>query len=266
MVHLTTASAAAPIGHPAADRIVTRSDNAPPEGIDHAKDALTELSQWLRDHPVIQQQDEAKAGAALKERTLLALNEARAERETKTRPFRDRLNAIFAAYELVKDKGTLERAYGELRKRLTAYADAVEAARIAEAERLRLEAEAKEKAAREAEAAEQEAIANAEVGEITDVGAAIAEADQAFADYRRADKSAAIAARNVPLRFGSVIGGKSVTMRTVEVLEIEDLARAVAVLGATEKIADAVLSSARDFRKEFGELPAGIKASFKRQM
>jgi hypothetical protein len=248
------------------ERVITRTDNNPPDALHYANDALAELSAWLKDNPVVEAQPQAKAGAALKERTLTALNEARAERETKTRPFRDKLNAIFAAYELVKDKGTLETAYGVLRKRLTNYANMVEAARIVEVERLRKEAEEKERLAREAEAAEQDAIACADVGECTDVGGAIEQADQAFSDFRRADKTAAIAERNVPVRFGSVLGGKSIGMRTVEVLVVEDEVAAILVLGLTDKIRDAILSSARDFKKEFGELPAGVKATFERQM
>lgn len=249
---------------PAVDRTVSRSDNSPAPAIAYAKDALDELSKWLESHPVIQQQDEAKAGAALKERTLVAIKGAREEREGKTSPLREQLNAIFADYDLVKDKGPLERTYNELRKRLTNYATAVEAARIAEAERLRLEAEERERAAREAEAAEQAAIADAEVGSCTDVAGAIEQADQAFTDFRRADKQAAIAARNVPVRFGSALGGKSQSMRTVKVLVIENVQLAIEIMGLTPKITEAILSSARDYQKEFDELPAGISATFER--
>ena len=249
---------------PATDRVVSRNDNNPAQALDYAKDALDELSKWLKDNPVVQDQAQLKAGTALKERTLLAMNEARSERETKTRPIRDTLNAIFATYELVKDKGILERAYTELRKRLTDYGNAIEAARIAEAERLRKEAEERERIARIAEAAEREAIDDAEQGAESDVGGAIAQADAAFTDYRRADKQAAIAERNVPLRVGSVLGGRSQSMRTVEVLAIDNVELAIKVLGLTEKIRDAIISSARDFRKEFDELPAGIKATYER--
>lgn len=251
---------------PAIGRFVTRTDNNPPTALDHAADALSELAKWLKDHPIIQALPEAKAGVGLKERTLVALNSARDERQAKTQPLRDQLNEIFATYDLVKDKGTLERGYNELRKRLTAFATSQEEARIAEATRLRNEAAERERVAREAEAAEQEAIANAEVGEVTDVGAAIAQADEAFKGYRVADKQAAIAERNVPLRFGSVLGGKSISMRTTEKLVIDDVALAIKALGITEKIAEAILSSARDFRKEFNELPAGIKATFERTL
>jgi hypothetical protein len=251
---------------PAANRAVTAIHNQPPTALDHAADALSELAGWLKDHPIIQALPEAKAGVGLKERTLVALNSAREERQAQTQPLRDQLNEIFAAYDLVKDKGTLERGYNELRKRLTAFATSQEEARIAEATRLRNEAAEAERIAREAETAEQEALANAEQGECTDVGAAIAQADVTFTEYRVADKQAAIAERNVPLRFGSVLGGKSISMRTTEVLAIENVELAIKTIGLTDKIVEAILSSARDFRREFNELPAGIKATFNRSL
>lgn len=250
---------------PATDRVVTRSDNEP-DRLAFAVEAYDELRAYLKATPVVTSQAEAKFGAAVNERTLIALNEARAERETKTRPFRDKLNAIFEAYGLVKDKGTMETARGELRKRLTKYAADIEAKRIAEVERLRKEAEDAERLARQAEAAEQEAIDDADQGVESDVGEAIQQADQAFSTFRRADKQAAIAARNVPVRFSSVTGGRSMGMRNVEVLVIEDVAKAIKIMGLTPKIRDAILSSARDYRKEFDELPNGIKATFERSL
>lgn len=250
---------------PATDRLVSTADNMPSR-IDYAAEAMDELRTFLKGHPVITSQAEAKAGAAVNERTLVALNEARTERETRTRPFRDKLNAIFAAYELVKDKGTLETARSELRKRLTKFATDEENKRLAELARLQAEADEKERLAREAEAAERDAIDDAEQGVESDVGGAIEQADTAFGEFQRADRQAAIAARHVPVRFASVLGGRSRGMRNVEVLVIEDVAKAIKILGLTDKIKDAILSSARDYRKEFEELPAGITATFERSL
>lgn len=259
---------------PATDRHVTRTDNHPPETteIDRAKEAFEELRDFLKSHPVILQPGEAQLGAGYLERTRVALKAAREERETQTRPFLDRLTAIRAVYDLVREKsktnegGLLERAYTALRDRMTKYADAVEAERIAEANRLREAAEEQERLARAAAAAEQEAIDNAGEGECTDVGAAIEQAEEAFTGFKRAERQAAIAERAVPVRFKSVLGGKTQSMRTTEVLEISDLDQAIKVLGLTDKIRDAVLSSAKDHRNEFGELPAGVTATFKRSM
>jgi len=264
MIQSRTAFADASRDHPVTEPSI--GHNNPPSRIEYAVEAYDELRTYLKSHPVITSQAEAQAGSACNERTLVALNEARAERETKTRPFRDRLNAIFDAYALVKDKGTLETARTELRKRLTKYASDIEAKRIAEVERLRAEAEEAERLARQADAVRLEAIDDAQQGVESDVGGAIEHADATFSDFRRADKQAAIAAKNVPLRFSSVMGGKTQSMRTVEVLVIDDIAKAIKVLGITDKIRDAILSSAREFRKEFDQLPDGIKATFERTL
>jgi hypothetical protein len=252
---------------PAADRIVTSSDNAPPKtSLDHARDAYAELAEFLKENPVIQTADQAKLAAGLRERTKIAIDAAREERDTKTRPFLDKLAAIRSLFELVKDKGTFETAYAQLRRRLTDYASAIEAKRAAEAERLRQEAATKEAAAREAEAREQETITNAEQGECSDVAGAIEQADVAFSEFKVANRQAAIAARNVPVRFQSFVGGRSQSMRTVEVLVIDDVAKAIKVMGLTDKIRDAILSSARDFRKNFDELPDGVRSTWERQL
>lgn len=250
---------------PATDRSVSRADNQPSR-LDFAREAMEELRTWLKSTPVVTGEAEAKAGAGVKERTLIALNEARSEREGFTKPIREKLNAIFATYELVKDKGTLETAYNELRRRLTKYANDIEANRLAEVERLRVTREEAERLAREAEAAEQEAIDDADQGVESDVGEAIERADETFSDFQRADRQVKIAERSVPLRFGSVTGGRSLGMRTKEVLVIDDAEKAIRIMGVTDKIRDAILSSARDYRNEYEELPAGITATHERSL
>lgn len=243
----------APVGH-----------NQPPGPIESAKEAFAELATFLKENPVIQSPADAKQGGGFVERTRVALAEMEAARTGEVAPLNKQLTTINSAYRAVREP--LESALRQLRARLTTYANAVEAARIAEANRLRAEAEAKEAEARAAEAAEQDAIACADVGECSDVGGAIAQADAAFKDFARADRTAAVAERNVPVRIGSVMGNRSLSMRTVEVLVIEDAAKAIAAMGLTDKIRDAILSSARDFRKAHNELPPGIAATFERQM
>lgn len=251
------------------DRIADNSrtgigGNFPPGPIDSAKEAFAELSGFLKEHPVIQDPAEAKDGGAFIERTRIALNAMEEERKEKVGPLNEKLSAINAAYRIVRDP--LETALKQLRKRLTDYATAIEAARIADANRLRAEAEAKEAAAREAERQEQDAIACADVGECTDVGGAIEQADAAFSDFQRASRAAAVAERNVPVRVTSVMGGRSLSMRTVEVLVVSDACAAIKAMGLTDKIRDAILSSARDFRKATDELPNGVIAEQQRSM
>jgi hypothetical protein len=153
-----------------------------------------------------------------------------------------------------------------LRARLTKYATDVEAARIAEANRLRAEAEAVEAAAREAERLEQDAVACADVGELTDVGAAIQNADEAFKQFGKADRQAAVAERAVPVRLGSVMGKPALSMRTKRVLVVNDAAAAVVAMGCTDKIKLAIVQSAKDFEEAHGELPAGVTETYERSM
>ncbi len=62
------------------------------------------------------------------------------------------------------------------------------------------------------------------------------------------------------------MGNRALAPRTVEVLTVTDAAAAIKEMGLTAKISDALCSSARDYRKEFGELPAGISAGSKRSV
>jgi hypothetical protein len=236
--------------------------NNPPGPIDRAREAFGEVSNFLKDTPVVAAEDEARAGAAHIERTRVALAEMESERKALVDPLNAELATINARYRVVRDP--LETLLKTLRRRLSDYSAACEAARAAEAERLARDAAEREAAARAAEAAEREAIENAEAGECTDVGAAVEQADASFAAYRRADREAARAARAVPVRFSSVTGGRAQTMRTVEVLTVTDAQAALRVLGVTDEIRDALLSAARKYRKAFGELPNGITARHER--
>lgn len=238
--------------------------NNPPGPLQSAKDAMTELGAFLKETPVITSPEEAKQGGTWLERTRISLGALEDERKEKVTPLNEELSTINGLYRAVREP--LEKALKTLRQRMTDYATAVEAARIAEAERLRKEAEAKEAAARAAEQAEQDAIACADVGECSDVGAAIQQADDSFRDYRKADKAAAIAERGVPVRVGSTMGGRAMSMRTTEVLKVSDAHAAIKAMGITPEIELAIVASARKFRKAHDELPAGVVAEFQRSM
>lgn len=249
---------------PAADRHVTRTDNHPPGPLDSGKEAMAELSAFLKDHPVIGSHAEAKQGGACVERTRIAINEIETTRDKQVRPLNVQVAKINADFKVVRDP--LERGLKRLKQILTDFARAEENKRAAEAERLRLEADAAREVAFAAERAEQDSIARADVGECTDVGGAIAAADQAFNTFSRADRAAVVAERNTALRIGSVMGNRSIAMRSVEVLIVTDAAAAIKAMGLTDKIRDAILSSARDFRKAHGELPKGIASDYQRSL
>ncbi len=239
-------------------------DNSPPSPINSAKEAMAELSVFLKDTPVIANHADAKNGAAYVERTRLTLSEMETERKGLVDPINTRLNAINLTYRVIREP--LEKVLKELKRRLTDFASAEEAKRIAAAQAAQAAAQAAEQAARDAEAAEREAIQNAAQGECTDAGQAIAEADSRFADFQKAQRAAAIAQRDVPVRLGSIMGGKAVSMHSRPVLVITDLHKAIKALGLTPKIKEAILSSSRDYQNEYNELPPGIEKTFVRSV
>ena len=238
--------------------------NNPPGVIDSAKEAMAELSVFTENTPVIQNFDHAKEAAAYIERTRVALNAMEAERKPLADPLNEQLEAINKPYRLVRQP--LEKLYELVKSRLSKYNNAVEAARLKEAQRLREEAEAKEAAARQAEADEQAAILNAEQGECTDVGGAIARADEQFKGFQKADRAAATAERNVPVRIASVMGGKSLSMRTTEVFIVEDACAAITIMGLSDDLKKQIIKDAKRFREATGELPDGVKSEYQRSL
>jgi len=92
-----------------------------------------------------------------------------------------------------------------------------------------------------------------------DVGGAIEHADATFSDFRRADKQAAIAAKNVPLRFSSVMGGKTQSMRTVEVLVIDDIARGATARPHQKDVRRDDRRQALELLEEFGVKEPGLE-------
>ena len=127
---------------------IERGHNNPPSPIESAKEAMVELGQFAEDTPVIQNFQEAKLAAAFIERTRVALQAMEDERKPQVDPLNAKVEAINKPYRLVRQP--LEKLYDLIRARLTKYNNAVEAARLREAQQLRDEAEAKERAAREA--------------------------------------------------------------------------------------------------------------------
>lgn len=243
---------------------VGQGHNNPPGPIDAAKEAMAELSTFTENNPVIENFDGAKQYAAYIERTRVALNAMEDERKALAEPLNEQLELINTPRRLVRQP--LEKLYNYAKALLSKYNNAVEAARLKEAQRLREEAEAQEAAARQAEADEQAAILDAEQGECTDVGGAIARADEQFKGFQKADRAAATAERNVPVRIASVMGGKSLSMRTTEVFTVEDACAAITIMGCSDDLRKQIIKDAKRFREATGELPDGVKSEYQRSL
>ncbi len=245
--------------------------NNPPGAIEIAKDTFADAAKWLANNPVIETEEVSRDAAKLVKRCEASLWEIEAERDSKVRPLNDRVAAINADYKAQhntdkKKPGALDKVFGELTKRLAAYLKAEEDRRAAEAERKRLEALEAERLAREAEEREKEALENASLGEIgIDVAAVTSEADAAFRDFEKANRSASIAEREMTARVSGGYG-RALSLRNKETLVVTDAVTALKAIGPNETISAAILTAARAYRKLHDRLPDGVKAEYERDM
>lgn len=247
--------------------VATIGHNSPPGPIDDAEVMAADLNEWLAEHPVIQTEEDAKAAGLEIERARIVLGSMEDARKKEVQPLNDAVTAINGRYRVPRE--TLKALCDQAKVRLNLYVLKKEDAKRAEAEAKRREAEEAERLAREAEAKAQEAIENAKAGECVDLAGALVGVATAGAEAGRADRAAAIAERDVGVRIPSQLGGRALSLKTREVLIVDDIYAAIeSMLGgpSTEKITDAVLSAARDYRKANGVLPNGIHAEFERSI
>lgn len=236
--------------------------NNPPSSIDFAREAMADLNTFLSDTPVIQTIEQAKEGALYVERTRKTIADMEDERKRTVAPLNEQVKQINESYRSVRDP--LDNVLSELRRRLTDYTAREEAKRIREAEIARQAAAAAELEARRAEEAEREAKAGATFGEVTDIAAAVVQADQAFSRFTQADREASLAEHNTSVRLPSQLGGKALSLRTKETLHLDNPTKAIdqiwTVYGISEPLREAILSAARAYRKETGRLPDGVRS------
>jgi hypothetical protein len=234
---------------PAANRLVTGSDNFPPPktAIELAAEAVADLAAWANDNPTVSNAEQAKAAELQVKRGTEALRVLEAERDGKVSPLNEKVKLINGAYKAAKAPLDIavETIDGPRKAWLRAEEDrrikAAEAARAAkaEAERIAREAEARERAAIEDAAA---GVAEANVVDMT------VHADQSFNDFERASRFAARAERD------SKVKG----LRTTEVLEVKNIAAASAAMADDLDLIEAIKTAARRYRKTWGDLPPGV--------
>ena len=245
-------------------------DNNPPNPIEFATATLNSLSEWMAEHPVVLTDDEAREAKLLIDRAKAALEDVEKERDAKVRPINEQVREINSAYKALHNTsgqpGTFDKILGELKTRLAAFLRAEEQRRQREAEEQRRRLEEAERMAREAEAREAEALANAAAGEIgVDVAAVTNEADSAFKAFERQSRFAERAERDTKVKIGGGFGNAA-SLRTKETLFLDDPKACLKAVGLTEKVKEALLSAARDYRRLKGELPKGVRAETERAL
>ncbi len=236
--------------------------NQPPGMIETAQTLWRELGTWLGINPRIDDATVAGEGKLLRDRVKNALADLDAERQTHVRPLNEQVKSINTEYRTPRED--LEKIEAILRDRLRGYAEAEQKKRDAAAEQARIEAAEAERKAREAEALEESAKTDAASGVVTDVAGATREADQAFAAYAKAERQAARLERDAE-KVGIVGGFKpKLGFKEHEVLVLDNWHTAVAEMGLTEDISEAILREAKQYRRITGQLPAGISTRMER--
>jgi hypothetical protein len=250
----------------------TIGDNQPPSPIDYGKIAVADLSKWLANNPVIETGAQAEQGKLFFDRINSTLGDIEAERVKLVTPLNNQVAEINGLYKShhntdAKRPGLFDKIFAELKSRLTTFARREEEKRARIAEEARQRAEESERIAREAEAKEQEAIANAKAGELgVDVTQVVVEADTQFTEAMKLAREAQRAERELNARISGGFSGRALSMRTKETLFLVSYARAITAIGPNDKIRDAILSAARDYRKLKGTLPDGVTAGFTREI
>lgn len=237
--------------------------NGPPTCVSTARGVYATLAAFLKNVPVIQSAVDAKTGANLLEQGRATLGEMEGERRAIVDPLNAEVSIINDRYRAPRE--AVQSIMDELKRRLTTFAAAEEAERARKAEAAREAAQEAERIAREAERIEADAKARADVGECDlNVAAVIAQADRTFATFKRADRNAARAEKETTVRLNGGFG-RAVTMRKSETLVLDDATAAIAAMGVSDGIRDAILSAARSYRKLNGRLPAGVSAETERK-
>ena len=245
--------------------------NRPPGAIQLAGETMTALGLWLKDNPVISNETECREAKVIRDRVELALKGIEEERDGKVRPLNEEVATINCEYHAYHNTnamkpGRFDTLLSELKVRINAFFRAEEDRRHAAAEAARRIAAEAEARARQAEEREREAAADAASGICgVDIAEAVIDADAAFATFKKADRIAAEAERDTRVRIGGGFG-RTMTLRTKEVLTVADWQAAIGEMGATETIKEAIITSARAYRKMFNELPAGITATQERSI
>lgn len=238
--------------------------NSPPDMAATAADVTQSINDWLKEHPVVQTEEEAREAKVQIDRGKLCVKDLEAERDKKVRPLNEQVKEINAYYK--GPKSLLEEVTGHVSLRLSGFLRAEEERRAEEAEKARRAAEEAEHAARLAEQIEQERIDSARSGELgVDVAEASRAADGAFKEYERASRFAARAERDTKAKIAGGLS-RAASLKNVETLEVIDPLKAFCDLWPTDDLNEALLKSARAHRKVTGELPPGIIANVERKL
>lgn len=234
--------------------------NYPPDMTATASDVMNQMSDWLSENPVIQEEHQAREAKLYLDRGKLCIQDLEAERDSKVRPLNEQVAATNAYYK--ESREPLRRVLDILGGRLHDFIRAETEKREAIAEAARKKAEEAKRLAREAEEEERNKLEDAAAGELDiDVAKVTGDADQKFSDFQRAQREVALAERETRVKIGGGIG-RAIGLREKETLVLDNIRAALDDLGVTEDIREAVLKGARTFKRLHNRLPKGVSSTW----
>lgn len=229
--------------------------NNPPSEIELISDTTAELGRWLQEHPVIQNERDAKEGKLLVDRASNGIKDLEAERRKKVDPLNAEVKAINTQYAQPRER--LTGIKDILLQRLTDFAREEQRKREEEAQAKRRALEEAEARARAAEEATRTAAQDAAVGVTTDILNAGNREREAMLEYDRALRVSARAERDTQVKLS---GGykRALSFRSKETLTVINGLVAIDEMGISEALTEAILKEARAYRKRTGHLPVGV--------
>jgi hypothetical protein len=238
--------------------------NNPPEAIELASQVVSSISSYMADNPVVESEQAARDMKLSIDRAKLCIKDLEAERDGKVRPLNDQVAAINNQYR--PSRRMLGDLLDEMLRRVQVFVKAEEQRRSRIAMEAAIKAKEAERLALEAERIERERLDDVAKGEVgIDVAETIAKADQAFEDYQRAERQADIAERDTKVKIGGGLS-RAIGLREKETLIITNHVDAIYFMGMTQDIQDAILKSARAFRRLHGRLPNGILSQMEKHL
>lgn len=245
-------------------REITKTDNNPPEVLDLSREVIQSISDWMGENPSVSDEATARSAKMQVDRAKALIKDLEAERDGKVRPLNEKVASINADYR--KPRRLVGDLLDEMLARIQDYVRKEEHRRAKIAEEAARKAREAEEAALEAERLEKERLDDAAKGEVgVDVAAVIEKADDAFEDYQRAEREAIMAQRDAKVKIGGGFA-RALSMREKEILDVVDAIAALTDMGATENIKQAILTSARAFRKIHNRLPNGISSIMEKSL
>ncbi len=233
--------------------------NRGPSMTEVAAETMQHIGSWMAENPIVTE-DTAKEAKLFLDRGKLAIRDLEDERTKRVEPLNEKVKEINEGYKAPRVQ--LETVLSQLSDRLTGFIKEEKRKREEAAREAARIAEEAEQRAREAERAEQDAIGSANSGELgVDIAAHVVEADNAFRDFEKADRALAIALKETKVKVGGGFS-RAISLRQRESLVLVDAVVAINSMGVSDDVREAILKSARAFRKATGDLPDGVTSTY----